>query len=291
MELQKAEDQIQVAERIAGAREIANPTDVYPFVAHPKDLKLTSLREIDEHAEPLYIDLLEKLGAPESFVSYYNRFCNPDSAVFIDIEAGQFKATIDYHEAKPNRCKHLVSYRAKPSQDWMAWTNIDGQNHTQQELAEFIEQHEENFIKPSGLDMLEIAQTFDAKQTVTVRSSKRLSDGRTQFSYVEDQDSSSAGEHGQFEVPNEVELLLQPVENGPAYKVRAKLRTRVTHGRLSIGFVLMRPDKIWRHAIKELIAAMTGGLDGVPSDGEDHHQHLRHIPVLKYPDATNVFLI
>lgn len=138
---------------------------------------------------------------------------------------------------------------------WAAWEKLNGQLMSQQAFAEHLEQRLVDVVKPSGADMLELAQTFQATKNAAFDSSQRLSTGEVQIAYKENIDAK-AGKSGRLSIPETFELGLVPFEGAKAYKVTARFRYRLHDANLAVGFVLERPEDILRAAFDDVITAV-----------------------------------
>lgn len=122
---------------------------------------------------------------------------------------------------------------------------------TQVEFAEHIEAGLEEIIEPEAASMLELAQNFHATTDATFRSSTRLQSGEQRLQYDEEV-KASAGASGDMTVPTAFLLGLAPFVGEDPYKLAARLRFRVNGGRLTLGYVLDRPDRVRRDAIEQI---------------------------------------
>lgn len=192
-----------------------------------------------------------------SFVSYLGKHGEPNTELWANDRAGTVRAVVNAPEGSGDTAAgwedHTATLALPFTPDWKEWVARDGKYLPQSEFAEFIEDHLPNFKDPSGADMLELAQTFQAKTKVDFESSQRLKSGETQLTYVEDT-TASAGKKGSLAIPDTFELALQVHERGPVYRVKARFRYRITGGNLLLAFRLDRIDDVRRHAFDEVIA-------------------------------------
>lgn len=160
---------------------------------------------------------------------------------------------------------HLVTYDVLKTDAWKAWAQRDQVLMSQSDFAELIEMRMVDIVEPEAAYMLELAQSFQATIGVQFQSSKLLSSGERELTYKEDV-QSSAGRSGQLEIPKDFVVALQPFEGAETYKVTARFRYRITEGRLSLGYVLVRPEDVLREAFLDVIATVDAGLgdSGVP---------------------------
>lgn len=170
---------------------------------------------------------------------------------------------------------HRVVLRLHKTPAWLAWEAIDRKMLPQEAFAEHVEERLVDFTEPSGAEMLELAQTFQASRGAAFESSHRLADGQTQISYREDT-KATAGKAGQLTIPDELALALVPFEGGVRYRVGVRFRYRLNGGHLGVGIVLTRPEDILRAAFLDEVKAIhdkTGRLilDGVAPSRRSSH--------------------
>ena len=118
----------------------------------------------------------------------------------------------------------------------------------QEDFALHIEAGLQEIEQPDAADLLEIAQSFHATTGAAFRSAIRLASGEQQFTYEENIEAK-AGRSGQLAVPTTFILLVAPFVGEQERQVVAKLRYRISSGRLQLGYKLERPDKIVRDAL------------------------------------------
>lgn len=193
----------------------------------------------------------------DDFLSYLDKHIRPETELWGDDKTGTIRAAINAHgDTYAGHEDHIAFLALQRTRDWTDWTKRDGQLLPQLEFSEFIEDHLPNFLDPTGADMLELAQTFQANTKVDFASSQRLQSGETALNYVENT-TAAAGKKGQIAIPDTFELALQVHERGPLYKVRARLRYRITGGTLALGYRLDRIDDVRRTAFDEVAAKVT----------------------------------
>lgn len=168
--------------------------------------------------------------------------------------ASNIRAVINAHaQITPGHGDHTITLQLQRTDDWKEWAAKDGQLQDQVAFAEFIEDHLPNFVSPSGADMLELAQTFQATTKVDFASSQRVKSGETQLIYQET-GSATAGKKGQLAIPDTFTIALQPFDRGEVYKVQARFRYRITDGHLRLGYRLTRPKDVLRDAFDQVVA-------------------------------------
>lgn len=253
---------------IEAATRAAEPTkigDHHYAVVTPigGDLKLVDVTDVEQKYEPRP---RRKTGSfqvhdADSFVAYYQKHgLDEESEVWADLQAARIVGVLNGHPGDAAGWgDHRVTYAVKHTPAWAAWIQHDGKLMAQSAFAELIEDRLVDIVKPSGADMLELAQSFQATIGVSFESSKALSSGERQLTYKE-RVEASAGKTGHLEIPKEFELGLRPFEGADAFKVIARFRYRITDGNLQIGYKLARPEDVLREAFESVVDQVRSGV-------------------------------
>lgn len=192
---------------------------------------------------PSFVDALAKHGLPQT-------------ELWAQDSTSSIRAVLNAHQPGNDAAghgDHTITLQLQRTDDWKAWIASDGQLRDQAAFAEFIEDHLPNFVDPTGADMLELAQTFQATTKVEFASSQRVKSGETQLNYVENQEAK-AGSKGRLAIPDTFTIALQPFERGETYKVQARFRYRINGGNLVLGYRLTRPKDVLRDAFDQVVA-------------------------------------
>lgn len=234
--------------------------------------------DLEEHLEQFADRPRRKTGTvrvhdSNTFVEYLAKHGLPDTEVWADVTRQHLVAIINAHQKVGEDTDSVTfadmganwgDFRAllelRPTKAWEAWTALDRQLTDQNTFAEHLEDRLVDVYEPTGADMLELAQTFQATIGVTFESSKQLSSGERQLAYKETVEAG-AGRRGQMQIPKEFTLGLIPFEGAETYKVTARFRYRITDGRLRIGYVLDRPEDVLRTAFLDIVAAVERQVD------------------------------
>lgn len=195
----------------------------------------------------------------EDFIGYLAKHALPESELWGNDERGTIRAIINAHmgttgdgvENYAGHEDHTATLALPFTTDWKEWADSDGKLIPQVVFAEFIEDHLPNFTKPTAADMLELAQTFQAKTKVDFASSQRVKSGETQLTYVENT-TAAAGKKGELAIPDTFTIALQVYESGSLYKLTARFRYRITDGNLHLGYRLNRADDVRRAAFDDV---------------------------------------
>lgn len=212
-----------------------------------------------------------KAETPDAFIAYYNRFCEKRaSLVFATSPDFKVEGIIDWHRplgedaglagaARPGFGEHRVVYEAPRSDEWQIWTGANGTAMSQDDFARFIEDNVKDIREPAGADILEVSRQLEVKKSVEFASALRLSDGQREFTYNEQIDGSTR--RGKMKVPEEFVLGIPVFVAGELYAVTARLRYRITSGRLQLWYDLLNPHEVEREAFGAIVKEIDDGVE------------------------------
>lgn len=179
------------------------------------------------------------------------------STIYADVQALTLTALLNDHEQGVEDVAgwqdHRVSLSIVRTLAWQRWLNLHDKLTEQTVFALHLEENMADVVDPPGADLLELAQSFEATIDATFKSAARLKDGARQFTYNENIEAR-AGKDGTIVVPEGFTLSVAPVEGADPVTVRAKLRFRISEGKLRIGYVLEDPAGVERAAFDDVVA-------------------------------------
>lgn len=231
-----------------------------PFAVVPSGL---TLQDVSAYLPvPVRIQQSQNFFDVDSFAAYLKDFGYGGSKIFASMSESKLTAILDYHTLESASWNEHKAYLAcAKSDDWNDWIRQDNKPMSQVAFAEFIEEHEVNFVEPQGAAMLTLAQNLEVNKSVIFKSAKRLSDGQTQFEYIEDiQDQTK----GQIKIPAKLILGLQPFKFSKGYKVTARLRYRLADGKVTFTYALDAPEKIVEDAFRDVVKEVAEATDITP---------------------------
>jgi uncharacterized protein YfdQ (DUF2303 family) len=236
-----------------GAIVAANtpPKDVeygtHPFVMLPPGYTIGQLHALiyNDYAErPHRAKQAVTLLDPDSLIEYWALFHDPNSRIFGDRDAHRFHAVLDYHEpGNPRWGSHTATLQLEHTEEWTTWTESNDKPMAQAAMALFIEDNAPDVIKPAVATMLEVARTLEANETSAFDSAVRLDNGDVRLAYRKDTTATAGG--GTLQVPERFTIAIPIFEGMGKVEIEARLRYRISGGKLSMWYSL------WRHAAAE----------------------------------------
>ncbi len=243
-----------------------------PCAIIPDDCKVVDLSNFtvnDRTERPLRIKGTCKVHDVGSFCEYYKLFHDENSRVFSDEERGTVLAVLDYHGAlaggAPRWGHHRLELTFRPSKEWTEWKAQDGKRTQQMEFAEFLEDHAPDIVSPDAATMLEVARDLSAKVDADFGSAIRMANGSVQFKFSE-QVKATFGS-GNLEVPERFIVSIPIYLGCDRVELTARLRYRITSGKLSFWYDLLRADNIKRQAFLTARTSITDKLAIVDLSG------------------------
>jgi uncharacterized protein YfdQ (DUF2303 family) len=252
------------------ARESMGPqtSEKVHYALVPEGSKLVSLRDQQyPHGLPpeRIVAGLSMLEA-SSFCSYVNSFKDHRTRIFADtrISTLGFLAVLDYHPAgssednAPQFLSHRAAFVLRHSEEWLLWHGKHDKLIPQSDFAEFLEDNRADIVKPDSATMLEVAKDLQAHSEVNFASKINSQSGAATLTFDEQIKATVAT--GQITVP-EIFTVRIPVFFGePAIDIHARLRFRISGGKLSFQFKLYRPAEVISkafYAVRSVIAEAT----------------------------------
>lgn len=178
----------------------------------------------------------------DAFVDYVKRHGTARSLVLEQLPASAF-CLLDYHqEQAPRPNRHRVVLGRRRDVSFNAWCDFVGRGSVDQKtFVEFIEEHTEDVVKPSGGELLDLIRKVEAKTEVNF-TSVISDDGLQKVVYAETAEARS-GEKGSLEIPRVIELYLPLFFNGEVYSLSIRVRLSVVNGKLLFRLAWLDKDK------------------------------------------------
>ncbi|MBY0237891.1 MAG: YfdQ family protein [Burkholderiaceae bacterium] len=200
-----------------------------------------------------------QLAAVDSFTKYLTDHGLADNCyIYADPDSRTLTGVLNDHMTGDDTAgwrDHRAVYTAEYTREFALWMKHDGQQMEQEQFAMFLEDNIADVVEPSGETLMQVALTLQAKTEVAFKSHRRLDNGQVQFGYSENM-TSNAGADGQLEIPREFKLGLRVFKNAPdAYKIKARLKYRLTSQKLKFWYELDRPVNVVEDAFKAYVSA------------------------------------
>lgn len=239
-----------------------------PFLVGMKSMEVFNLEKHMPHPPRIRKDI-RFIDAP-SFLQYFQTYkesYNPMLFAASDASGLAIKAIFDYdvagrivkqegqpdgyEMAQPHWNDHVAYLHMSFTPDYKLLKDLSDKLMKQEEFAFFVEENLHLFSKPTGAEMLELAQELKGTQSVTWKHGKRLSNGETSLEYVETIDATSKA--GDLKVPESITFKAAMFEGFEAKEIKAAFRFRFEAGKVTLGFKLLS-KKEERDAEKEVRA-------------------------------------
>lgn len=218
-----------------------------------------------------------RLTTVDSLIDHVNRFKDADSALFAvdDRTKPSITAVLDYHESGstgvPRFGKHRSLFEFPMSDEWKAWTKMDGQAMGMADFAAFLEdriidvldlipgedslsEDLQRFIATVGgtiaspSKLIELSVGLKVNEASAVKEAINLASGEAQVQFV----SEHLDERGKpLKVPGLFLIGIPVFAQGPIYRIAARLRYRKTPGGLVFFYQMWRADRTFDHAFRE----------------------------------------
>lgn len=269
-ELARAGDIAAVIDVTAAAAEPAAIADGRALVLTTPPGSTSNVIDLEKYAErPLRRRGKVKLLTTDSFARYVGAYVEPGTTVYADPIEFRFVGVLDGnasndHDGDPGWSEHTVTTTLRKTQAWQRWETVDRKLLPQGEFAQLIEDSVPELVEPDAATMLEIAQTFHARNGLTFRSAAALASGERQFEYSEAIEAT-AGRSGTLSIPEKIRLAIRPFEGSELFEITARFRYRLDSGQLQLGYVLDRPEDILRAAFDDAYQEITETNSNVPS--------------------------
>jgi uncharacterized protein YfdQ (DUF2303 family) len=203
----------------------------------------------------------------QSFIGLVNRHGDPDSAVFVELKPPRFTAVIDYNrdvkrtEGDVARYgQHRIVYEFPLTEQAKTWMGQDGKEMAQAAFAEFISDNIADLTsRESGdrelsamfhttiaepTEMMQLSRGLAVRVETTVVNSKIVESGETEFVVQEVHLDGKPGEKSKLVVPGLFLLAIPLFEADDAVRIAARLRYRVSGGKISWTYRLYRLNEV-----------------------------------------------
>lgn len=230
-----------------------------PVVRMPQGTALQSL-------EPFLPNPLTKkakvvLKQADSLVVYLAKHLRPScTTLYAEVDYDQSKCCIkavinDHSEYSAGWRNHVAEFNPTLTHEWQKWTAHNGKAMTQTDFAAFIEDNLADIATvtdmPTATQMLEMALNFELTSEKKYKRKVDLQTGGTHLEFVDQADEASSAKILYFKrFTLGIPVLLGSTS---AYPIEARLKFRQASGGLQFWYELVRPDRVYRQAIDEVL--------------------------------------
>lgn len=251
---------VDTALRSAEAQELT-PGKIYAFVTPDRGVHQVDLTGDQYKDQPTRKKGTTTLRDSASFLAYFGKHADANSEVYGDAERLTLTAVLNANTADtPRWGDHRAVLALRTTDAWKQWLDKDGKLMSQEQFAEFLEDHIPELLEPDSATMLEIAQSIQGVAKAEFQSGTRLSTGERALKYVETI-QAKAGQKGELVIPETFVIGLVPFEGSEGYRLTARLRYRINGGPLQLGYKLERPEDTLRTAFQDVVTAIDEAID------------------------------
>lgn len=192
----------------------------------------------------------------ESFITYANTHKGAGTAIFGDRDGAKVVGVLDGHSAlAPGWGEHRAVLKLELERRWQDWAKLDRKQVGQEAFVEFLEDHKADIASPDAAELIEVCTALRGKKGVEWASGVDLQTGAIQLSYQETLEATSARK-GTLTVPAHLTLGLKVYRGQAPYRVDARLRWRITDGKLAFVLVLDAPEDVIDAAFADVVEAI-----------------------------------
>jgi uncharacterized protein YfdQ (DUF2303 family) len=195
-----------------------------------------------------------QLSSIDSFNQHaVDQDCTGTGYIYADPDALTLTAVFNDNQDSqtPGWRDHRAVFKAELSRECNNWIKHNKDPKEQEAFAIFLEDNIADIAEPAGDVLLAIALTLQAKTEVNFSSSRRLDNGQVQLAYTENIDARAAA--GNIEIPKEFAIGIRLFKNGDAYKIKARLKYRLSAGKVKFWYELDRIENAIEDAFKDYV--------------------------------------
>lgn len=191
-----------------------------------------------------------RVVTPQSLAAYMNLYAGADHMAFVDRGEAQVRVLVDYHHALdvagivlPEWGDHAVTFAPAFAPAYAAWRALHRAPTSQVEAMEFLEDRMLDIRTPEPADIYEMVRSFESVTKVSFSKSQRLTDGRVQLHYSEEETGS-----GTVAFYERFQLMLPVFEGTEPQPIEVRVRHRTKDGKLFFVFVIANLEDLERAA-------------------------------------------
>lgn len=237
------------------------PDEGIPYIVCPNDYSIHDIEHLLPQPTRKRTNVVT--NEAESFIFYTKKHGSLDECtIYAQIDSGDVNdcnliAVIDDHGAEKAQWReHRCQFNPNKSVEWKRWLSNNKKPFSQSDFATWLEDNLSDIAgvngMPSGADILAMSIGFEANSEKRLRSKINLQSGGVRFEFVEDEDKDTRTSMQVFERFT----LGLPVFDGStnAYPLVARLKYREKDGKVTFWYELIRPDRVFKTAVSEVIS-------------------------------------
>lgn len=158
-----------------------------------------------------------------SFVDYVKRFGGEDTVIYIDAEKFSMEVVIDDGTRKtPGRRVNRATYQTVLDERFVDWSNWCKKDWIPRKtFIEFLEDHDSDFLTPSGGEMKTLAKNLDVKRSTEFLAVERDDSAANDMNLVFKTETT---ENGQMKLPRELVIALPIFRQGQRWQIPVRLK-------------------------------------------------------------------
>lgn len=203
----------------------------------------------------------------ESFIAYVNKHKQAETLLYAQVDPTNIsapliiKAIFNDHQGESLNATSAgwrdfsASLVPEASHEWKVWNASNGKAKGQFEFALHLDDNIKDISAqegyPNALEMVAMANKFEASQDKRIKSAVRLQSGGISIESVDTDDAATVEKMSVFD---KFMLGLPTFWKGQAYLLEAKLRYRLREGSLALWYELVRPDLVVNDAVEQILS-------------------------------------
>jgi uncharacterized protein YfdQ (DUF2303 family) len=243
------------------------PVLVAPMSMQAKLLHEVVAMEDAREAQPRRLKGTATLTELDSFLAHVNRHKSADSVVFADVAGVKLTAVLNYHMAgsgddKARWSDHRAVYSCPLSDAWKRWNEHSGEEMSQDDFAQFIEDHMDDLAAPTGngddkdLPMPSDVLTMARNLIVNTKGAFQRTVDPVTGNYT--MLNKSDNDTGTTKIPRAFKLQLQVFDAGSYWGIQARVRFQLNHGVPCFSYLLYKAEETKREAFDEIRKKVIG---------------------------------
>lgn len=222
--------------RDSEAARVITPDHMPPLFIGPRGIHVENLERFAatphrptiavalDTARDLHAYVMAQTGKPKTISEDRPTDNELHPVIFADREDMSLTAFLDYHHiGQPRWLDHTATVEFKDSHQFAKWKAANGRKMSQEQFALFIDEVINDFVKPSGADMLSFATCIDAQSETTFKAATKLASGETQLIWTDLRKNGDIS----TKIVEEFEIGIPIWQNGQPVKITAKLFHRI----------------------------------------------------------------